>query len=353
MNCNLPEMNSWHSFSPNGRWMVFTSKSDTPYTQLYLTHLDEEGNDTPAVLIPDCTASNRAVNLPEFVNAPADSLRQIEIPAVGHSAAEGFGQQGTALMFVGQHDVAVSYLERALELDPGLVWVRANLAFALHESGRGSEAVEHYQRVLEDDPTEPRARGALALLFAEMGAPEVDLAACVSALRVDPGNVSAHRDLGLAMARRHEHEEALEHLGFVLRANPSDLDAHRALASLHLWRADVRAAVQHLEALVSLAPQDFEAHTILGWQLAAGAEKTLRNPRRALLLAQQAGAIVGPEHPLVLDLAAAALAADGRYEQAMVAAERAAHLCRDRAPTLAAAIELRLACYRDGTPLRD
>ena len=27
MKCNTPLMNSWHSFSPNGRWLVFSSKS--------------------------------------------------------------------------------------------------------------------------------------------------------------------------------------------------------------------------------------------------------------------------------------------------------------------------------------
>ena len=34
-------MNSWHSFSPNGRWLVFSSKPPSLYTRLYLTHIDE------------------------------------------------------------------------------------------------------------------------------------------------------------------------------------------------------------------------------------------------------------------------------------------------------------------------
>jgi len=44
-------MNSWHSFSPNGRWLVFSSKSRSPYTQMFLTHIDAEGRDSPAILI--------------------------------------------------------------------------------------------------------------------------------------------------------------------------------------------------------------------------------------------------------------------------------------------------------------
>ncbi len=34
--CNLGRMNSWHSWSPDGRWLVFASKQHSDYTQLYL-----------------------------------------------------------------------------------------------------------------------------------------------------------------------------------------------------------------------------------------------------------------------------------------------------------------------------
>ena len=48
MNCNTLLMNSWHTFSPNGRWLAFSSKARGPYTQLMLTHIDANGNDSPA-----------------------------------------------------------------------------------------------------------------------------------------------------------------------------------------------------------------------------------------------------------------------------------------------------------------
>ena len=81
MRCNTRLMNSWHSFSPNGRWLVFSSKSRGPYTKMFLTHLDAEGNDSPAILIENSTAANRAVNIPEFVNIASDGLLKIDVPA--------------------------------------------------------------------------------------------------------------------------------------------------------------------------------------------------------------------------------------------------------------------------------
>jgi len=79
MRANTRLMNSWHSFSPNGHWMVFSSKARSPYTQMYLTHIDTDGNDSPAILIDNATAANRAINIPEFVNIDPDGIQDIQV----------------------------------------------------------------------------------------------------------------------------------------------------------------------------------------------------------------------------------------------------------------------------------
>jgi len=53
LRANTQLMNSWQAF-PNGRWLVFSSKSRGP-TRKFLTHLDEDGNSSPAILIDDAT----------------------------------------------------------------------------------------------------------------------------------------------------------------------------------------------------------------------------------------------------------------------------------------------------------
>jgi hypothetical protein len=79
MRANTRLMNSWHSFSPNGHWLVFSSKARSPYTQMYLTHMDGEGNSSPPILIDNATAANRAVNIPEFVNIDPDGIEDITV----------------------------------------------------------------------------------------------------------------------------------------------------------------------------------------------------------------------------------------------------------------------------------
>ena len=68
--CNMPLMNSWHAWSPNSKWLVFSSKGLSIYTDLFLTHIDEKGNASVPVMIESVRRKGRAANYPEFVNIP-------------------------------------------------------------------------------------------------------------------------------------------------------------------------------------------------------------------------------------------------------------------------------------------
>ena len=60
---------SWHSWSSNSRWLVFASKRDDGvFARLYLTHIDDAGNASPAVRLPlDDPDVRESFNIPEFV----------------------------------------------------------------------------------------------------------------------------------------------------------------------------------------------------------------------------------------------------------------------------------------------
>jgi hypothetical protein len=148
LQCNTPLMNSWHSFSPNGHWLVFSSKSRSPYTQMFLTHLDKDGNASPAILIDNATAANRAVNIPEFVNIPSDGLMKIDVPAADSyrllDLASGFAAHG-----------AIAEWEKVLEMDPRNAAAHNNLGAALVIKGNTAEGRKHLQEAQEIDPLIP------------------------------------------------------------------------------------------------------------------------------------------------------------------------------------------------------
>jgi len=79
MQCNRNFFNSWHSWSSNGRWLLFSSKVNGPYTEIFLTHVDEEGKDTQPVLLSRFNDQGYAANVPEFVPVHSDAIRSIKV----------------------------------------------------------------------------------------------------------------------------------------------------------------------------------------------------------------------------------------------------------------------------------
>ena len=78
LNSNLYSMNSWHAWSPNSKWIVFASKGLSVYTDMFLTHIDENGKDAIPVLVEKARAANRVINYPEFVNRKPDDTFVME-----------------------------------------------------------------------------------------------------------------------------------------------------------------------------------------------------------------------------------------------------------------------------------
>lgn len=76
LNSNRTE--SYHSWSSNGKWIVFSSRRDDGrYTRLYIAHFDGEGHFSKPFMLPQHSAkeniiNDRSFNIPEFVRTPID-----------------------------------------------------------------------------------------------------------------------------------------------------------------------------------------------------------------------------------------------------------------------------------------
>lgn len=295
MRCNTPLLNSWHSFSPNGRWMVFSSKSRSPYTQMFLTHIDEDGNDTPAILIENSTAANRAVNIPEFVNIPPDGLMKIEAPAaefyrlydvafelqqkgqyqaaveawkkaiaITSDDARAHNNLGFCYARLERPEPARAEWEKALKLDPELVQAHNNLATELWRTGDLEGAIAHWRAAAELDSEASDTRYNLGVALMRQGKAEEALAEWRKAVEIGPGNAEAHANLGRALAERGRLEEAISHHAAAVAAQPNQADHHNDLGIALLRSGRRDQAIEHFQKAIQLNPRLAQAFFNLG-----------------------------------------------------------------------------------------
>ncbi|HYW45607.1 MAG TPA: tetratricopeptide repeat protein [Bryobacteraceae bacterium] len=354
LRANTPLMNSWHSFSPNGRWLVFSSKAHSPYTQMYLTHIDQEGNDTPAILIEGSTAANRAVNLPEFVNIPPGGLAKIEVPA-----AEFYTRFDRAweLAEKGQHEAAAAAWRSALELHPDDARANNNLAFALARLGKLDEAIACWEIALRSNDQLPEVRENLARGLESLGLTAMKKGAVDEALpnlrraeQLDPADAGNQYNLGLALLRKSDLDGAIAHFHKALDLDPRPPQTHNDLGVALSLKRRFDEAVVHFRAAIAADPQFAQAQSNLAWLLATSPEATVRNGAGALELAAKAVELSHGTDSRALDALAAAYAETGRFPEAVETARRALDLAEQ---PLVPALKARIAMYQRQEPFRE
>jgi Tfp pilus assembly protein PilF len=286
LRANTARMNSWHSFSPNSRWLVFSSKSRSPYTQMFLTHIDEDGNDSPAILIENTTAANRAVNIPEFVNIPPGGLEHIDVPAaefyrlfdtawrlaeqgqfdaaiaewkkalaISPGDAKARNNFGRALAGKGDYDEAIRQWQRALEINPSYWEAHNNLGVALLAQGKANEAIGHFRRILDANPAFPQVHANLARALAAKGKSEDAIAEWRKAIELNPGYAEALNDMGSELLKRGRREEAIAAWQQATRVNPQFAPAHYNLGNALVARGKPDQARAEWRAALALATE--------------------------------------------------------------------------------------------------
>jgi tetratricopeptide (TPR) repeat protein len=294
LECNTPLMNSWHSFSPNGRWLVFSSKARSPYTQMYLTHLDEQGHASPAILIENSTAANRAVNIPEFVNISPDGLQKIDVPAVdfNHQFEVAFALSekkqyqaaipawkkalemdpadtrslinlGLAMQETGSPDAARAFFQKAIDLNPLSALGYNAMASLLDRMGKPGDAVPYYEKSLQLRPYDARIHNSLGGVLANAGHSAEAIAQYRKALEIDPSYADSYGHLGVALAQAGKADEAIPLLEKALELNPKQAALESNLGAALVQKNQLEPAIAHCQQALALDPNDAQAHSNL------------------------------------------------------------------------------------------
>jgi tetratricopeptide (TPR) repeat protein len=296
LRCNTKLMNSWHTWSPNSRWLVFSSKANSAYTQLYIGHIDEKGQSTPAVLLANLTSPDRAANIPEFVNAKPTAIKKIHEQFLNDYS---FVRAGNESFRHGEPDNAIQEYRNALQLNPNNFEAHLKLGFLFYNvKGMYKEGMAHLLKAAELNPDDPRV----------------------------------HHDLGMALLHQQKIEQAIKHLSEALRRMPQGFDEQYnplnmrlSLGRAFLYAGNSKEAAVHLAEAVRLDPNNAEGHYSLAIALVdqGAVDQTVEHYSIAMKLKPQVDTSPTLHHLLGMRYAEL-----GRFREAISSAEKALGLAR-------------------------
>ncbi|NLH17619.1 MAG: tetratricopeptide repeat protein [Phycisphaerae bacterium] len=299
LECNGPAMNSWHSWSPNGKWLVFSSKSNTPYTQLFLTHIDNQGLASPAVLLDWFTAADRAANIPEFVNLPAGAIRTIREQFLNDYS---FQRAGNEFYRQGDADGAIEMYRKTLQLNPKNAGAHTSIGFLLyHVKNLQAEGLSHLQAAVTLDPTNGCARYDLGYMLLHQNRPAEAVEHLAEAVRVFPDGynkqynaVDMNATLGMAYSRLGQYAQAAQALARAAGFAPENAKIRYNLAIALAYEGKTPEAIEHYQKAVTVDPAVDRSpafHDRIGRNLAASGqwEQAIQWARRGMQLALTQG----------------------------------------------------------------
>ena len=299
LRANTSRMNSWHSFSPNGKWLVFSSKAYSDYTQLCLTHIDPQGNSSPAVLLEHFTDPDRAANIPEFVNVKPAAIKKISEEFLNDYS---FVRAGNEFFKAGDTDNAIQEYRRALELNPNNAEAHLRLGFLIYNARKMyKEGMAHYYEALKANPNDPRIHHDLGMALLHQRQFDQAIKHISEALQRMPNGldrqynpVGMHLNLALAFSYTGKFKEAISHFSEVLRRDPKNALAHYRLAMVLADQRDLDRSLKHYAAAIKLRPNIDTSPTLhyllaMNYAEARRFSEAVQSAEKALGLANAAG----------------------------------------------------------------
>src|SRR5580765_1348115 len=240
---------------------------------MFLTHIDPNGDDSPALLIENATASNRAVNLPEFVNSPYDGFTGIDVPAVDHTR---HFNRGTDLAIKGDHAGAVAEFETALKTEPNdwktTEWrIRESLSKSLLLLGRRDEALQQITESLRLNPYNGEMQTNLANILFQSGDTQRALQHIDLAVRLLPKYATPWYNRATMRLKEGDRAGALQDFAEAIRLDPKDPAAWYGRAVARAEGGDRTGALSDLAEALRSAPA--------GWPRRGEAEERQRQLR--------------------------------------------------------------------------
>jgi len=228
--------------------------------------------------------------------------------------------EGVAAMERGHWEHAQELLEQAVEISPGDIDARRQLAEVLWRSGSRQEAAAHMQAAVNLDPRHAPTVIRCGEMLLGLGAVERAKGRAEEAIVLEATNAGAWALRGRVFRQQGELERALADLQQALRFSPNALDLLQDTAEIQYQLGRPQRSLATVQHLLDTAPPDSQPRESL-WL--AGLAYGAVNRREEAVANLQAATLRGEPHPELLYQLALAQQAVGSNDAAAATARQA------------------------------
>lgn len=258
--------------------------------------------------------------------------------------------RGIVLSELGRHGDAMLAFDAALRMGLSEASVFVNRGNARQRAGDYAKAIAEFTHAIKLDPTSAAAFNNRASARVELRQIDLALADAQEAIRLDPKYAEAYNNKGVVHRIRGEADEALAAYTKCIEVAPWYTNAYANRGYMQKRLKNYTAALTDYRLAIKVNPRFAGALNDLAWLRATCPDESIRDAGEAVELARKACELTSNENVECLDTLAAALAADGQFQEAVEVQTRA---IAQMEPEAADAAQKRLLLYRNGEAFRE
>jgi tetratricopeptide (TPR) repeat protein len=269
---------------------------------------------------------------------------------------------GITLLQLGRTQEAIQRFEAAVSLDHRNADLVRDLAGAELQVHLVDRAIDRVQELTATSPDDSASYSLLGLALKQAGRHVEAEQSLRRALELEPAQPQASlqlADILLRSGRIDEAEKALQDSLSLLHSITVTRDTQQWTGELNsqlgdvlLAKKDLSGAIGYYQAAIESTPDQFSANNNMAWLLATEPDPAIRDPEKAIRLAEHANNLPGGMDQGSLGTLAAAYAAAGRMDEAIRTAEQALAMAEAKGDAASAAqLRTQLELHRQGKPL--
>ena len=167
---------------------------------------------------------------------------------------------GILLQKQGQLEDAVASYHKAIALKPDYADAYSNLGIALHKQGQLEDAVAWYHKAIALKPDYAEAHNNLGITLQEQGQLEDAVASYNKAIALKPNYADAYSNLGIALQKQGQLEDAVACYHKAIALKPDYAGAYNNLGIALQKQGQLEDAVACYHKAITLKPDYAEAH---------------------------------------------------------------------------------------------
>lgn len=149
---------------------------------------------------------------------------------------------------------AISYLEKAITLNPKNALFYNNIGTAYKETGKSKEALLNWNKAAKLDPKFIEPVSNLGIFYLDTGQVEKAMENFIKLIKLNPKDGNAHNNLGICYLNKNNYSEAIFYLKKAVTLNPADYAASYHLGLAYRLIDDYENSIKYLKNSLKLKP---------------------------------------------------------------------------------------------------